>query len=327
MTRRKADPHKWDNLPRFRPSEAPKTKWLWENFIPEHSITFLVAAAGGYKSTFTAALCAAISTGQRFLGRRTRKRRVLYLDNENPLDVLRERDEAMHLGLETNGRFRLWSLYDKVRLPRLGSHKLREIVRQSVRDGERPLIVFDNWSCYLKSGDGGETTGQTTPILQELRYLCVLGATVIVLIHTRKHDKTKWYGTEDILAKADAMHTLIREKKPADPSRPVIQIKCFLKRHGGWSSFAIQPVVENGRLTGFRKVEHPRKRKQRMEIELLREIIREHPDADQGELVARARKKGMGKSHAAKQLKKGAGKYWNIDKRSHGKHIYKLRES
>jgi RecA-family ATPase len=159
MTKTGEDQLKWKNLPRFHPSKAPKTKWLWENFIPERSITFVVGDAGSFKSTFMLALCTAISRGKPFLGRLTRPRRVLYLDSENPQDVLAARDKAMNLGLETNKCLVLLSIYGRAPVPKIGSPALRQIIRQCAAAGRGPLLVLDHWTTFLKPGDGGERLG------------------------------------------------------------------------------------------------------------------------------------------------------------------------
>lgn len=316
----------WNKLPQFDPTAAPKTKWLCENLIPERSITFIVADAGSYKSTFMLALCKAISRGEDFLGLATRSRRVLYLDNENPPDVLRERNNAMRLELESNKRLRVWSMYGGVPLPKLGSPDLREIVKKSVEGHRKPLIVFDHWASFLKPGDGGETTGQTSALLQELKYLCGLGATVVVLAHTLKYDPTTWYGGADIKAKADAMHTFVRKEDPVHPGRCIICIDCFLKRHGGQYSFAIQPIIKDGRVKSFRTVDDPKKIERQNKIEKLRTLIRNNPNASQRELANLAAAEGFGRDEAEALLKQGVGKFWKVRKGPRTKMIYVLRK-
>jgi hypothetical protein len=324
MTKSGEDQLKWKNLPRFHPSNAPKTKWLWENFIPERSITFVVGDAGSFKSTFILALGTAISRGKPFLGRPTRLRRVLYLDNENPQDVLAARDKAMCLGLETNKRLVLWSIYGRVPVPKIGSPELRQIVEQSAAEGRRPLIVLDHWTTFLKPGDGGETTGQTTPILQKLRSLCVLGATVVVLAHTLKYDKTTFYGGRDILDKADAMHTFVCDRKSG---HNVIHVDSFLKRHGARRSFSIQPVIEKQhgrrRVTGFRWVTDSQKHERKLRIEKMRALIKKHPNASQRELAELATKAiGVGRNKAEQLLQKYTPKHWKVRTGLNRKHTY-----
>lgn len=317
----------WDNLPRFDPSAAPKTKWLCEGFIPERSITFIVGNAGSYKSTLMLALCTAISTGEDFIGRTTRRRRVLYLDNENPPDVLRERNEAMRLELEANKRLRVWSMYDGVPLPKPGSRELREIVKTSADQNRKLLIVFDHWASFLKAGDGGETTGQTSTLLQEMKYLCGIGATIVVLGHTLKYDSKTWYGGADIRAKADAMHTFVSGEDPVHPGRSIIRIECFLKRHGGQYSFAVQPIIKDKRVTGFRPVEDPKKIERQKKTEKLRSLIKNNPTASQRQLAILATAEGFGRDEAEALLKQGIGRFWKVRKGPKTKMIYVLRKA
>jgi len=326
MTKQLEDQYKWKNLPRFHPSKAPKTKWLWKNFIPEHSITFIVGDAGTFKSTFLIVLCNAITQKKPFLGRPTIRRRVLYLDNENAQDVLAIRDKAMNLGMEANRGFVLWTMYGRVRVPKIGSHTLRQIVRQSVADGHRPVLVFDHWSTFLKPGEGGETTGQTTPNLQELRRLCALGATVVVVAHTLKYDKTTFYGATDIRDKADAMHTFICGRHSG---RVIIHVESFLKRHGGQRRFSFQPVIEKKHgekfVTGFRLVNDGRKHERRLRIEKLRALIKKHPNASQGRLAVLAKKAiGIGRNKAESLLNKYTGKCWKVREGLNRKKTYAL---
>src|SRR2546422_8709066 len=110
-------------------------------------------------------------------------------------------------------------MYGGVPLPKLGSPDLREIVKKSAEERRKPLIVFDHWASFLKPGDGGETTGQTSALLQELKYLCGLGATVVVLAHTLKYDPTTWYGGADVKAKTEGKDPVLRKKKTEQPRR------------------------------------------------------------------------------------------------------------
>jgi archaellum biogenesis ATPase FlaH len=325
MAKHKENQYKWKNLPRFDPSKAPKTKWLWKNLIPERSITFVVGDAGSYKSTFLLALCKAISRGERFLGRPTKRRRVLYLDNENPLGVLAERDKEMNLELKTNKRFVLWSIYDGVPVPRIDSDALPEIVRKSVAEGYKLLIVLDHWTTFLKPGDGGETTGQTTPIMQELRRLCALGATILVTCHTVKYDNATFYGGADIRDKLDAMHTFVLER---ESGHEIIHVDSFLKRHGGRRSFSIEPIVEkkHGKthVTGFRLVKD-RKHQRRIQIEKIRGLIRKNPNASQrGLAIFVAKALGIGRNKAERLLNKYTGKFWKTHDGPNRKKTYIL---
>jgi hypothetical protein len=318
--------YEWKKLPRFNPAHAPETKWIVEGIVPERGITILVGAPGAFKSTFALMMADAVSKGEEFLGRETLKRRVLYLDNENPPDVLKARNENMKLEMEANKKLRLWSMYDDRPVPKILDKKLRLIVKKSVEDGKKPLIILDHWSSFLRPGEGGETTGQISPLLQELKHLCALGATIVLLHHTRKYEKDIEYGGADLRAKCDAIHTLVLHQDPIDPNKKVIRGECFLKRHGGNSSFAIRPHVVDGQVVGFESVKDPRLEERSKKRALLRELIRKNPGMVQHQLVRRARELGLSRDEIREILNNGIGKHWKIKISAHGANTYNLLE-
>jgi hypothetical protein len=316
----------WDKLPRFNPANAPKTKWLVEDLIPERGITMLVGAPGAFKSTFSVLLATAVSKGDEFLERKTRKRRVLYLDNENPPDVLKTRDKSMKLEMEANRRLRLWSMYDERPVPKLLDKKLRLIVKKSVEEGRKVLIILDHWSSFLRAGDGGETTGQTSQLLQELKYLCALGATILLLHHTRKYEKDVEYGGNDLRAKCDAIHTLVLHQDSIDPNKKVIRMDCFLKRHGGNKAFSFRPCVENGEVVGFELTRDPQADERKRKRAIIQRLISKAPNMSQHRVVKKAQEQGLSRDEARDILKRGIGKYWRIKITAHGAKRYRLLE-
>ncbi len=316
----------WNKLPRFNPATAPKTKWLVEDLIPERGITMLVGAPGAFKSTFSVLLATAVSKGEEFLERKTRKRRVLYLDNENPPDVLKTRDKSMNLEMAANRTLRLWSMYDERPVPKLLDKKLRLIVKKSIEEGRRVLIILDHWSSFLRAGDGGETTGQTSQLLQELKYLCALGATILLLHHTRKYEKDIEYGGNDLRAKCDAIHTLVLHQDSVDPNKKVIRMDCFLKRHGGNSSFSFRPRVINGEVAGFELTRDPRADERKRKRAIIQRLISKAPDMSQHRIVKKAQEQGLSRDEAREILKRGIGKYWKIKITAHGAKRYRTLE-
>jgi hypothetical protein len=316
----------WEKLPRFNPAKAPKTKWLVERLIPERGITMLIGAPGAFKSTFSVLLASAVSKGEEFLDRETRKRRVLYLDNENPPDVLKSRNENMNLDMEANRKLRLWSMYDERPVPKILDKKLRSIVKKSVEDGKKVLIILDHWSSFLRAGDGGETTGQTSQLLQELKCLCAIGATILLLHHTRKYYKDIEYGGNDLRAKCDAIHTLLLQEDAIDPRKRVIRMDCFLKRHGGNSSLSFRPRIVNGEVVGFELTRDPRAEERAKKRGIIRELISKHSDMSQHKIVRKAQEHGLSRDEARDILKRGIGKRWKVKITAHGAKKYVLLE-
>ena len=74
----------WEALPRFDPTRVPTTTWLIDSFLAERSIQLLFGEPGSFKTTVCMFAAKAVSSGENFLGMKTRARRVLILDYENP---------------------------------------------------------------------------------------------------------------------------------------------------------------------------------------------------------------------------------------------------
>ncbi len=330
-------PSKYDfkQLEHFRPSVAPRAKWLWKRFIPERAVTVIVGATGSYKSTFLLALCGAISKGEKFMGSKTRQRRVLYLDNENTSEVLRRRDFGLKLDLDSNENLRLWSINGKRAVPRIyqdHGRTLRQIVCQSYKEDKKPLlIVFDHWSTFLKPGDGGETTGQTSPVIQNLKRLCALGATVVVLAHTRKDDPERIYGGGDIKAKSAIWHVFVRRE-----NSDRVQVRSDLRGYGKKRTFSIRAVESQNKdearkeygptsVTGFAFADAAHENEPSKLILNMQALISKHPDYSQRqlrELSPKALK--IGEAAAEALLRDGEGKYWVSEKAAaNGKKTYR----
>jgi RecA-family ATPase len=92
----------WDNVPRFDPNAVQNTKWLVEILFAEGTLSLIYGPRGVFKSTFVLAAGGAVANEEEFLGMKTRKRKVLYLDYENPPDVIKNRVMDLRLGLPEN---------------------------------------------------------------------------------------------------------------------------------------------------------------------------------------------------------------------------------
>jgi AAA domain len=200
----------WKTLARFNPSAVRSTTWLIDSFLPEGGIQLFVGERGSFKSTFMLFAAAAVASGGKILGRKTIRTRVLYLDYENPPDIIKQRSADLNLGLPENERLVLWDRFGDKPIPKPGDQLLEAIVREcKTETGHGPWIIFDSWSSLLKDGEGGELTGQSAPVYLQLRKLADLGATISVLDHTRKYDKNTTYGSLDKEAKVDVIHKLL----------------------------------------------------------------------------------------------------------------------
>jgi replicative DNA helicase len=68
-----------------------ETGWIVHGLIPARGITIIAGEAGCGKTWLALTLARAMGFGDDFLGRRTQKNKALYLDRENPLNLIRDR--------------------------------------------------------------------------------------------------------------------------------------------------------------------------------------------------------------------------------------------
>jgi hypothetical protein len=322
----------WDTLPRFDPAATQKTKWLAHHFIADRTISLVYGPRGSFKSTFFLALAKAVARGEEFLGMATRRRKVLYLDYENPPDVIKNRDKDLHLHLPKNRRLVIWDRFGDKLPPRPGDRQVERFIKHCVRKLHRkPWIILDSWSSLLRPGEGGETTGQIAPNYTYIRRWCDLGATVTVLDHTRKYDGEIIYGGQDKEAKADTIHNFVVHENKVKPEKPILRVQSWLKRYTpqGIGSFAAEVQSfkdEQGEwhISGFQLVSDPLVQEKRRNRDMLSDLIRQNPDKSQRELAKLAAANGLGRDKAEKMLKAGIGKHWTVSEGAKGKLTYKL---
>ncbi|HTS06781.1 MAG TPA: AAA family ATPase [Candidatus Eisenbacteria bacterium] len=322
----------WSNLPSFDPHFAPKPKWLINSFLAERSIQLVFGERGSFKSTFMLVAANSVANGEEFLGFKTRQRRVLYLDYENPPTVIKARNDDLRLDLSRSNDLKVWNRFGTQPTPRPEDPFLEEMIRDCVLEkGHGPWIIFDSWASLLPPGQGGEFTGHTAPIYLQLRKLADLGATVTVLDHSRKYDKNTIYGGQDKEAKADSIHNLTIFPNKTRPNNKIIRVESWLKRYApeGEGSFAFEVQSEQDQkgdwhIAGLVPVQDPIEQAKLRNIEILRKLIRQDPNSGQEALASAAMQEGLSRDQAIKLLKDGAGKHWRVHRIGHNKSSYSL---
>lgn len=230
---------------------------------------------------------------------------MLYLDYENPGNVIQARCEDLGLDL-SSGNFIIWDRFGNQPPPRPGDPELEEIVKDCVaQTGRGPVIIFDSWSSILEPGEGGELTGQTAAKFLELRKLADMGATIVIIDHSRKYDKKILYGGKDKEAKVDSIHTLMLCE--GNFPHPVVVVESWLKRHAPKhdGTFVIEVRSEQDRKGNWHireilRAENPDVEQKRRNIELLRTIIQANPRAGQEQIAKHAAEQGLERDAAIK---------------------------
>ena len=271
-----------------------------------------------FKTTLLLFAAKAVANGEDFLGMKTRCRRILYLDYENPTNIIKARNDDIGLNLPENPCFVIWDRFGSYPIPKPGDPALERFVQSCVAETKHgPWIIFDSWSSLLRPGDNGLNTGEIAPIYAHFRKLADLGATITVLDHSRKYDAHTIYGGQDKEAKVDSIHKLLTYANKVRPQNPIIRVESWLKRYApegeGSFSFEVQSRQDrNGdwHIVDLVATQDPIQGAMREKTEILRNLIKQNPNSGQEALAKLAADQGIARDQAIAALKDGTGKYW-----------------
>lgn len=187
---------------RYRPLDLrqapPPPNWLLEDLVSMGDVTLEVGPPGIGKSWVTLGLAVAIAQGwEHFLGRALKQDgRVLYVDSENPLDVVLNR--LRRLGLDEDGFGNMRYLWNSgIRLDRDPTTFLDEAI-----DYEPTLIVLDSLT-RLHTQDENNAGAMAALVNDSIQPLArSTGAAVMLIHHDNKGGNPR--GSSDIMASVDA---------------------------------------------------------------------------------------------------------------------------
>lgn len=318
--------HVWKGIPRLDLSKIKSTRWLIDLFLAQGSIQLVYGPFGTRKTTAMLLAGWAVSQGIPFLGKKTRKRMVLYLDYENPAGVLKS--YCKDLGIDTSSpTFTIW---DRSKQPPpvpgedTGDQRLTEFIdRCKELTGRSPLIIFDSWTSLLKSEASGDKISDAAPIFRQIRAYRDSGATCTIIDHTGKNRSSGPIGTSAKMTQMDSAHAFSVEVEETDPfksnsSTAIIRVKTFLKRYApegiGTFSFEVRSAVDRKggwHLTSLEAAKDKAVRELEHQIGGLRHLVKQNPTVGQEELAAlAASERLMGKNRASKLLQQGIGIHW-----------------
>lgn len=312
----------WKDIPAFDPSKVRRSRWLIDSFLPEGCIHIVYGPPGVFKSTIMLKAAHAVSEGKRFFGMKTRQRMILYLDFENPADVLKSRDQDLELGIP-RPTFKIWGRFHGKQPPPPGDPVLEGFVRRcKKRTGKWPWLIFDSWTSLLKYGEGGETTGEVAPIYAAIRRLRDMGVTCTIIDHSRKYRSDVIYGSGAKMTLIDLSHNFITHKSSSrlnsHSSGTVVRVRADLKRYTpkGLGDFSFEIRGEQDKqgdwhIASVEKVKDPILVKKERDIAILQRLIRENPSLGQRALAKLAASTtDIKRDRAEALLREGTGRYW-----------------
>jgi hypothetical protein len=231
-----------------------------------------------------------VAHGVPVLGHPVRACKVLYLDGENPLCVAKQR--LFDLGIADTPNLKTWGGWNLS--PPVGpTHPL--VIEFARR--HKGLIIYDSLIEFHPGSEQSST--ETRAFMRSFRALANLGATVIILHHTGKAESSKRYrGSSDIKAAVDTAYVLPRKTQQPEELRE-LSMNCFKARMAPGRNFGMEFRKGKGFVTG--EVFRPT----RTVTEIVTEIVEEHPNSNQSDIVQLARAEGCSKGQIEDCLKTG----------------------
>jgi hypothetical protein len=265
-------------------------QWRVEDMIAEGSVTLICAESGTGKTWVGYYIAGCVAWGISVLGHQVRPCKVLYLDGENPLYVVKQR--LFDLGIAETPNLTVWGGWNLS--PPVGPD--HPLVIEFARK-EQGLIIYDSLIEFHPGYEQSST--ETRAFMRHFRKLAYLGATVIVLHHTGKSETSKQYrGSSDIKAAVDTAYLLERPTQQPEELRE-LSMNCFKARLAPGKDFGMR--FQRGR--GF--VCSDAYRTTRTVSEIIVEILTTNPDCNQTRVLELGHSMGCSKCQIERCLKDG----------------------
>ena len=265
--------------------------WSVEEMIAQGSVTLICAESGTGKTWLGYYLAGCVAHGLPVIGLQSRQSRVLYVDGENPLYVVKQR--LFDLGIQETKDLIIWGGWALAPPPNPNSPLVVEFARQS-----KGLIIYDSLIEFHTGSEQSST--ETRAFMRQFRVLANLGATVVVLHHTGKADTAKQYrGSSDIKAVVDTAYLLDKDSDEPEQLRK-LSLTCFKGRLMPGRSFTFE--LHKGQ--GFVPC-GPAPAKRTL-LDVVTEVVRLGPGRNQTKIVRDVRERGFAKGEIERCLKNGA---------------------
>jgi hypothetical protein len=283
-------------------SGGAEIHYVVDKFIAEGTLTVLSGESGCGKTTVVAAIAEAVARGVAFCGMATSRRPVVYLDRENPLPVVAERN--CRLGVVDGHGFTIWGGWCEAEPP---GPMWPDLLAWAEACNPKPLMIFDSLISFF-DGRSENDSAEMRRYMQGFRKLADIGCTVLVVHHSGKGESTKDFrGSSDIKASIDTGWYL---SNLGEGRLDRLRLRAWKCR------FAVAPdlvlTYTDGQFIG--EDSSP----SRSITESLIDMLKANPGIRGTEFEVRARDKGLGRDRARKFLHEGV-KTGSVDRRR-GRH-------
>jgi hypothetical protein len=200
------------------------TRFLIPNYVPEGQITLMVGNPGDGKTFTSIAISADITVGRsHFFAERREPRNVLYLGNEDPASILRNRFDRA--GGDPS---RIW--FESVER----AVALRDVagIEAAIKRHEVALVVIDTITTHFGTGADFHKASDVAAVISPVAAMAQrTGAAVIGLMHLSKSSQsTTLYRVQGSVAFAGAARSVLAIG--LDPSDPSKKVMAHLKSNG-----------------------------------------------------------------------------------------------
>jgi hypothetical protein len=180
-----------------------QVEWIVDKAIPKKCVIMFVGRRGIGKTWFMIRMIECILQGKDFLGMPTVQIPTFYVDFENPLPVIHDRLKTLKEGWKMKGYPAFyWHRYHDPAPPRIDSVGWVHYQRFLKENGEC-LIVFDTLrSAQMQNLNDDQDSAK---LMERLKHLSDIGATVVLLHHTPKYDTTTFKASGTLADLADHM--------------------------------------------------------------------------------------------------------------------------
>ena len=267
-----------------------RLKWRVENMIAQGSVTLICAESGTGKTWVGYYIAGCVAQGIPVLGRPVRPCKVLYLDGENPLHVVKQR--LVDLGIPETPDLTVWGGWNLS--PPVGPEN--PLVIEFARE-TKGLIIYDSLIEFHPGSEQSST--ETRAYMRQFRLLANLGGTPVVLHNSGKAETAKLYrGSSDIKAAVDTAY-LLTSQTPEPQELGKLSMTCFKGRITPGQNFG----MEFQRGHGFVPCEAFQRA--RNVTEVITEILTAEPNCNQKRIVEVGRNMGCSKGQIENCLKTG----------------------
>ncbi len=290
----------WEQIPTLERLPVGDVDWVVEGMIPAGSVVLWAGESGSFKTWLSLFLAKAVHDGTDFLTRKTVQRPVLYLDRENPLQLIQERCSL--LGIQSSESFRFWGGWQTEQPAMIGDRRLLGIAKAI-----KPLIVVDSFIRFHAADENSAT--EMGRVMGEARALANAGAVVVLQHHKPKAEGTQYRGSSDIKAGVDVAFAITSDKL-----EKTILLQCFKNRFGEETAITIKQKLDDG--GGFEVTSDPLILRLHEAETAVLGIVQAQPGISQSEIV-----KLSGSPHhkVRSTLKQGEGKLWRTEQGPRGR--------